>query len=143
VLSPKRDAIIAFLLLLTGITFLFFQGTHFIWIAVIVLSIILLLFLFFAYFIVGNMMYDRDPKYKNTIHLKLSEREMHFKTVGIDSEIDWSTYTKLLENDEFILLYYGRTAFTILPKSDFPNKADLEEFVKWMKEKIIYNKSKS
>jgi hypothetical protein len=140
ILHPKRDLTIALILLIAG---LYFQGTekfNYLWVSVIIISILFFGLQFFAFFIVPPIVYKRDEKLRENYFLKFTDEAILFKIKGVESEIKWNFYNKFQENDEFILLYYGKNSFTILPKNEFNSKDDLSAFLKTLKEKYPNNK---
>lgn len=64
--------------------------------------------------------YRSDPKFQNDYALEFSDAGILFKTDHIDSQIEWSLYTGVLENDRFYLLVYGRHMMLVIPKRAFP-----------------------
>lgn len=136
ILNPKRDATIALILLIVGIYLQISQGFNYLWASLIALPILFLGMLCFAFYLIPHIVYKRHSKYREEYHLRLTDERLYFKTKSIDSEIKWSLYTKIRENDHFLLLYYGKDSFTVIPKNAFKNKEDLMTAILFLKERI-------
>lgn len=69
--------------------------------------------------------YRSQPKLRDEYRLVFSEEGVVFQTQHIDSTLAWSMYQRTLADSTTYLLYYGKDAFTVLPRSVFrPGSAD-------------------
>ena len=72
--------------------------------------------------------FKRDPKYRELYEITFSENGLHYTTPTIDSNIAWSFYHSLLEDDELFLLVYGNWMYSVIPKRAFSDIAELNAF---------------
>src|SRR5947209_1926705 len=116
----------------TQITFLF-----------VFVGVVWLLLLSLIFFVVPRQRFHSDPKFLDEYFLQFSEDGIHFKTAQIDSLIQWSLYSKVLEDDRFYLMVYGKNMISIIPKRAFARAADEEAFNRLLRRKIpAYSDSK-
>jgi hypothetical protein len=87
-------------------------------------------------FIVPRARYRSDPKYKDEYALQFSEDGIHFKTTQVDALLQWSLYTKVLENERFYILIYGKHMISVLPKRAFPDSHQFTAFKQLLERKI-------
>ena len=83
--------------------------------------------LYQGYFIdLPRRIFRNDPKFREEYNLICSDAGVTLKTENINSSINWSFYTSLIENDEFYLLIYGKNlpSFSIFPKRAFRSTKD-------------------
>ena len=62
-----------------------------------------------------------DPRFRDDYNLTFSDSGVELKTQNIHSAVSWNLYTRVIENDKFYILVYGRDihAIAILPKRVF------------------------
>jgi len=122
------DSAFALVLVAGGVAAIYFGGEYF-WPGVVfaaiglaypVLSAVVLLLPRFT--IAGN------AKLRDEYRLTFADDGIVFKTTSIDSRIEWNLYTHAIEVRDFYLLYYGRRAFTVIPKRAFASAADMQAF---------------
>jgi len=136
IFHPKRDITIAIFLLIIGVYFIQINGFNYILASLIVISILFLGLQLLSFYVIPHVIFISHSKYREECHLILKDEGILYKTKEIDSEIKWSFYNRILENDDFILLYYEKNSFTILPKAEFYSDIDLRELKKTLLEKI-------
>ena len=66
----------------------------------------------------GNY-FKREPKFQDSANVTFSETGIQFQGPGVDSTLEWSWYSKYSDSPGYFLLYYGRDAFSIIPKAAF------------------------
>jgi hypothetical protein len=71
------------------------------------------------FYIAPRQRFRSDPKFQDEYFLQFSDDGIQFKTAQIDALIQWSLYTKVLENDRFYLLVYGKNMISVIPKRAF------------------------
>jgi len=69
--------------------------------------------------------FRRNPKFLETCQLTFSDAGIHFKTKSIESDIAWTHYHRMLENQSVILLLYGTWMYTVIPTRAFRNSGQL------------------
>jgi hypothetical protein len=91
----------------------------------------------FGWFWLPVRYYRTQPKLRDEYRLVFSEEGVAFKTDHIDSTLAWSIYQRTLADSETYLLYYGKDAFTLLPRSVFrPGSADESNFRDLVRRKV-------
>jgi len=88
---------------------------------------------FLLFFIVPRQRFRSDPKFQDEYLLQFSDEGIQFKTAQIDALLQWSLYNKVLENERFYLLVYGKNMISVLPKRAFtgaPQEATFRELLK-------------
>ena len=62
-----------------------------------------------------------DPKFRDEYNLTFTDSGIEFKTPHVNSSVAWSLYTRVIENDSFYILIYGKNihSLSILPKRVF------------------------
>jgi len=73
--------------------------------------------------------FNRNPKFLETYHLAFSDEGIHFKTESLDSNVAWTYYTRVLENDTVVLLIYGTRMYTVIPTRAFSDSSQRAEFM--------------
>ena len=79
---------------------------------------------FHAYLVDLPRRYFRsDPKFREEYDLTFTDAGIEFKTPHIKSSLAWSLYTRVVENESFYILVYGKNlpSLSILPKRAFRN----------------------
>jgi hypothetical protein len=82
-----------------------------------------------------------DPKYREEYNLTFSEKGIDFKTQNINSSIAWSLYTRVIENDSFYILVYGKNihSLSIIPKRVFRDSQQERTFREMLRRNIDSN----
>ena len=92
---------------------------------------------FLHLFVLPRQRFRSDPKFKDEYFLQFSEDGIQFKTAQIDALIQWSLYTKVLENDRFYLLIYGKNMISVIPKRAFSSAAQEAAFDALLRTKLL------
>jgi hypothetical protein len=72
--------------------------------------------------------FKRNPKFRETYHLRFDPAGIRFRTASIDSRITWAYYTRLLEDARLCLLVYGSRMYSVVPKRAFATPEELNRF---------------
>ena len=75
-----------------------------------------------------RIFFKRNPRFLETYHLTFSDSGVHFKTKSIDSNIAWTLYTRVLQNESVILLIYATRLYTVIPRRAFRDDSQLAAF---------------
>jgi hypothetical protein len=124
----KADKVVAFLLISFGVFLLATAGFRWWTIIWFPLAIAEWFNLLSIDGLRTRIFFKRNPKFLETYHLTFSDVGVHFKTASIDSTVSWSYYTRVLENDAMILLIYGTSLYTVIPKRAFRDDSQLAAF---------------
>ena len=79
-----------------------------------------------------------DPKFREEYNLTFSDDGIEFKTQSISSSIAWSLYTRVIENDSFYILVYGKNihSLSIIPKRVFRDNQQERTFRELLRRNI-------
>jgi YcxB-like protein len=100
------------------------------------LSVLLVLLLVVAFGLIPGLVFRREPKFRDEYSLTFSPDGIHFRTVHIDSRLNWSMYNRALVDADSFILYYGSRSFTVIPKRVFENAEQLATFERLISQKI-------
>jgi hypothetical protein len=91
------------------------------WLSIIFIGVsgVFALMLVAAFLIIPAIAFRREPKFRDDYALTFSQEGIHFKTPHIDSQLEWSIYSRALVDAHSYVLYYGSRSFTIIPKRVF------------------------
>lgn len=136
VLRVKLDGVLTILLLGTGLYCLRVPDLRWFGIFGVVASSVLLVMLGCAFTVLPNLAVNWQPKYRDDYSLVFSNDGIHFRTAHIDSQLQWSLYTRALVDAHSYLLYYGSRTFTIIPKRVFRDQEQQAEFDKLLSQNV-------
>jgi len=88
------------------------------------------------FYIAPRQKFRSDPKFRDEYSLQFSDDGIQFKTAQIDALIQWSLYTKVLENDRFYLLVYGKNMISAIPRRAFASAQQEAAFAELLKRKL-------
>jgi hypothetical protein len=74
---------------------------------------------FLHFFVLPRRRFSSDPKFQDEYQLHFSDDGIQFKTAQIDALLQWSLYNKVLEDERFYLLVYGKHMISVIPKRAF------------------------
>jgi hypothetical protein len=94
------------------------------------------LMLLAAFFVIPIFAFRREPKFRDEYALSFSPRGIHFRTVHIDSDLQWTMYTRALIASESFILYYGNHQFTVVPKRVFHDDEQRHAFEQMLAENV-------
>ncbi len=81
--------------------------------------------------------FKRSAKFHERTTLSFSEERIHYKTPSIDSTLDWSLFTGLIEDDElFLLPYKAPRTYATIPKRSFASEEAKAEFRELVRKKV-------
>jgi len=87
--------------------------------------------------------FKRNPKFRTEYALKFRPEGIHFKTATIDSNLEWSHYDGVVEDSRLFLLRYGKSMYTVIPKTAFVNVGEMDRFRELARTKItVYSRQK-
>ncbi|MEN6520354.1 MAG: YcxB family protein [Armatimonadota bacterium] len=134
-LRVKLDGIIALILAVFGAIAWYTFG-YSIEFLIIIVGCVFLLLIFMAMVVIPRITFRSQPKFRDEYQLRFTEDGIDFKTQSIDSKLEWSLYSKLVEDDKSYLLIYGKSMFSAIPKRVFANQTEKEAFRELLKRKI-------
>jgi len=100
------------------------------WLSVICVaaSMALVLILFAAFVVIPPLAFRSEAKFRDDYSLTFSQSGIHFSTAHIDSQLQWSMYSRALIDEHSYVLYYGSRQFTVIPKRVFQNAEQQQIF---------------
>jgi len=106
------------------------RSTDYHWLSVVCLaaSLALLLMLFAVFIVVPPMAFRSQAKLRDDYSLTFSQDGIHFRTSHIDSQLQWSLYSRTLIDAHSYVLYYGSRQFTVIPKRVFQSADQQHSF---------------
>lgn len=101
---------------------------HWLGVTCVVVSAGFALMLVAAFTIVPPLAFRREPKFRDKYSLTFSSEGIHFRTDHIDSQLQWSLYSRVLIDAHSYLLYHGARQFTVIPRRVFESVAQQQAF---------------
>jgi hypothetical protein len=98
--------------------------------------VVFVLILVAAFSVIPVMLFRREPTYRDDYSLTFSSESIHFCTIHIDSQLQWSMYSRALIDAHSFVLYYGSRSFSVIPKRVFETAEQQAAFEKLISEKI-------
>jgi hypothetical protein len=91
---------------------------------------------FLLLFVVPHQRFRSDPKFQDEYLLQFSDGGIHFKTPQIDSLLQWSIYNRVLENERFFILVYGKNTISVIPKRAFSSANQVADFKEMLRRNL-------
>src|SRR6267143_997045 len=99
-------------------------------------SAVFFLVLIAAFGVLPVVVFRREAKFRDEYSLTFSAEGIHFRTVHIDSQLQWSMYNRALVDAHSFVLYYGVRSFTVIPKRVFATGDQQAAFERLIEMKI-------
>jgi YcxB-like protein len=121
---------VATIIALIGIGIYLWQSprSHWLGVACVSIAVLFSLMLIAAFTIVPPLAFRREPKFRDDYSLVFSPEGIHFRTTHIDSQLQWSMYSRVLIDGHSYILYYGDRQFTVIPKRVFQSAKQQQAF---------------
>ncbi len=110
---------------------------HWLGLACVVIAIAFGLMLVAAFTIIPSLTFRREPKFRDDYSLTFSPEGIHFCTAHIDSQLQWSIYSRVLIDAHSYILYYGSRQFTVLPKRVFQSVEQQQAFEQLLTDHVL------
>ena len=108
---------------------------HWLAVAGISLAVVFALMLIAAFRVIPTVAFRREPKFRDDYSLAFSPEGIHFRTAHIDSQLQWSMYSRVLIDAHSYVLYYGSRQFTVIPKRVFQSADQRQAFEQMLTER--------
>jgi hypothetical protein len=118
-LRVRLDIVAAIVVALLGIYSWRSPDYHWLSVVCLVASSVLVLMLFAAFVVIPPLAFRSEAKFRDDYSLTFSKDGIHFRTAHIDSQLQWSMYSRALVDKHSYVLYYGSRQFTVIPKRVF------------------------
>jgi hypothetical protein len=113
------DIIAVVVMAVAGACFWRSPSLHWVGFACAAISIVFVLILIAVFTVIPMLAFRSEPKFRDEYSLTFSEQGIHFRTAHVDSQLQWSMYSRALVDSHSYLLYYGSRQFTVIPKRVF------------------------
>ena len=98
---------------------------------------------FLHFFVIPRQRFRSDPKFQEEYQLNFSDEGIQFRTSQIDALLQWSLYSKVLEDERFYLLIYGKQMISVIPKRAFSDEYQEAAFREMLRRNVPdYSNSK-
>jgi hypothetical protein len=101
---------------------------HWFGVSCVTIALLFSLMLIAAFVVIPPLVFRREPKFRDHYSLTFSENGIHFRTVHIDSQLQWSLYSHARVEADSYVLYYGSRQFTLIPKRVFQDSEQRQAF---------------
>lgn len=127
-LRLRFDIVVAVVLACIGAYLWRSPSLHWLGLACVVVAVAFGLILVVAFSVIPPLAFRREPKFHDEYSLTFSPEGIHFCTAHIDSQLQWSMYSRALIDAHSYLLYYGSRQFTVIPKRVFQSAEQRQAF---------------
>ena len=127
-LRLRLDIVLIFVLLGAGAYL--WNSTSLQWLGpvFITVAVAFALMLLAAFTVIPPLAFRREPKFRDEYSLTFSPEGIRFRTAHIDSQLQWSMYTRALIDAHSYVLYYGSQQFSVMPKRVFQSVEQQQAF---------------
>jgi hypothetical protein len=127
-LRLRLDIVVTVVLVGIGVFLWQSPSLHWLSLACIVIAVASALMLIAAFTVIPPLAFRREPKFRDDYSLTFSPEGIHFRTAHIDSQLQWSMYSRALIDAHSYVLYYGSRQFTVIPKRVFQSVEQQQAF---------------
>jgi hypothetical protein len=127
-LRLRLDIAVTVVLAAAGVYLWRSPGLHWLGVACVVVSVGFALMLVAAFTVIPPLAFRREPKFRDDYALTFSPDGIHFRTAHVDSQLQWSMYSRALIDAHSYVLYYGSRQFTVIPKRVFQSTENQQAF---------------
>ena len=127
-LRVRLDIVSAVVVALLGVYSWRSPEYHWLSLVCLVASFVLVVILFAAFLVIPRLAFRSEAKFRDDYSLTFSRDGIHFRTAHIDSQLQWSMYSRALIDEHSYVLYYGSRQFTVIPKRVFQNAEQRQLF---------------
>ena len=127
-LRLRLDAIAIIVAGIGGISLWPSSRTHWMGVFCVAVSLIFILMLIAAFIVIPPLAFRSNPKFRDDYALTFSKEGIHFRTAHIDSQLQWSLYSRALVDKYSYVLYWGSRDFTVIPKRVFKGAEQQQAF---------------
>lgn len=127
-LRLRLDIVVTFVLAGIGAYLLHSPNAYWLGLACVIIAVVFSLMLVAAFTIIPSLAFRREPKFRDDYSLTFSPEGIHFRTAHIDSQLQWSMYSRALIDAHSYVLYYSSRQFTVIPKRVFQSVEQQQAF---------------
>jgi len=111
-------------------------GDHWLGVGCVLVAALFALMLVAAFTVIPRIAFRLEPKFRDDYTLTFTQDGLHFRTVHIDSKLQWSMYPSALVDAHSYVLYYGSRHFTVIPKRAFQSTEDQQTFERMLAQHV-------
>ncbi len=104
------------------------QGPDWLRIGCLIIGVTFALMLVAAFIVIPPLAFRREPKFRDDYTVTFSPEGIHFRTAHVDSQLQWSLYSRAFVDAHSYMLYYGNHQFTVIPKRVFQSVEQQQAF---------------
>jgi hypothetical protein len=127
-LRLRGDAVAIVVLVVGGAYLWRSPNLHWLSVACVTVAVVFALIVIAVFTVIPPLVFRREPKFRDEYSLTFSPEGIHFRTAHIDSQLQWSLYSRVLIDAHSYVLYYGSRQFTVIPKRVFQSKEQQQSF---------------
>jgi len=135
-LRLRLDIVVTVVLAGIGVYFWQSPSRHWLGLACVVVAVAFVLLLVAAFTVIPPLGFRREPKFRDDYSLTFSPEGIHFRTADIDSQLQWSLYSRALIDAHSYVLYYGSRQFTVIPKRVFQSAEQQQAFEQLLTQRV-------
>ena len=135
-LRLRLDVVITVVLIGIGVYLWRSPSLHWLGLTCIVVAVVFALMLVAAFTVIPSLAFRREPKFRDDYSLTFSPEGIHFRTAHIDSQLQWSMYSRALVDAHSYVLYYGSRQFTVIPKRVFQSVEQQQVFEQLLTQRV-------
>jgi hypothetical protein len=128
VLRLRLDMIVVVALAAIGVYLWQSPSSRWFGVACVSAATLFSLMLVAAFTVIPRLAFRRKPKFRDEYSLELSPQGIHFRTAHINSQLQWSMYSRALVDAHSYVLYHGSRQFTVIPKRVFQSSEQRQAF---------------
>jgi YcxB-like protein len=135
-LRLRLDIVVTVVLVGIGVYLWQSASLHWLGLTCIIIAVAFALMLIAAFTVIPPLAFRREPKFRDDYSLTFSSEGIHFRTTHIDSQLQWSMYSRALIDAHSYVLYYGTRQFTVIPKRVFQSAEQQQAFEQLLAQRI-------
>ena len=135
-LRLRLDIVVTVVLFGVGIYLCCSPSLRWLGIACVIIASVFALLLVAAFAVIPPLAFRREPKFRDDYSLSFSSDGIHFRTAHIDSQLQWSMYSRALIDAHSYVLYYGSRQFTVIPKRVFQSVEQQQAFEQLLAQRV-------
>jgi hypothetical protein len=135
-LRLRLDIVVIVVLICMGAYLWSTPSLHWLAVACVVIAMAFALMLIAAFVVVPHLLFRREPRFRDDYSLTFSPEGIHFRTAHIDSQVQWSLYSRALIDSSCYVIYYGSRQFTVIPKRVFESAEQQQMFERLLTQQI-------
>lgn len=135
-LRLRVDLFVTVVVVLCGAYLWSTPSWHWLGVGFVTIAVVFVLILIAAFTVIPRFVFRRERKFRDDYSLTFSAQGIHFRTAHVDSQVQWSLYSRALVDAHSYVLYYGSSQFTVIPKRVFESAEQQQAFDRLLSEHV-------